>query len=146
MNPWGDTKAVGAALTVSTTEPRSTVVATTVRVSRYPLAALMAIQLVDQADRLLLSAIFPAVKEEFRLSDSQLGSLSSAIRVAARDTEARDLGGAAAEPLSGKAVIAPGEVARYRAVIDDLPEEEYTERLDEFSASVYDDRACPARP
>lgn len=43
----------------------------------------MAVALVDQADRLLLSAIFPSIKEEFHLSDSRLGALSSAFIVVA---------------------------------------------------------------
>jgi MFS family permease len=51
--------------------------------SRYPLFVLMMILAVDQADRFLLSAVFPLVKEEFRLSDSQLGTLSAAYVVVA---------------------------------------------------------------
>lgn len=53
------------------------------KVSRYPLFVLMMILAVDNADRFLLSAVFPLVKEEFRLSDSQLGTLSAAYVVVA---------------------------------------------------------------
>lgn len=47
-------------------------------VSGVPLVLLTAVMAVDQADRYLLSAVFPLVKEEFGLSDTQLGSLSAA--------------------------------------------------------------------
>jgi MFS family permease len=53
------------------------------RTSRYPLFVLMMILAVDNADRFLLSAVFPLVKEEFRLTDSQLGTLSAAYVVVA---------------------------------------------------------------
>ncbi len=51
------------------------------RASRVPLIVLIAISAVDQADRYLLSTVFPLVKQEFHLSDAQLGTLSSAFVV-----------------------------------------------------------------
>lgn len=47
------------------------------RVSWYPLAVLMAAMMVDHADRILLSALFPAIKAEFGLSDAALGTLQA---------------------------------------------------------------------
>lgn len=51
------------------------------RASRVPLVVLIAISAIDQADRYLLSTVFPLVKQEFHLSDAQLGTLSSAFVV-----------------------------------------------------------------
>lgn len=53
------------------------------RAYTYPLYLLMAILAIDTADRYLLSSVFPLVKEEFHLSDSQLGTLSAAFFVVA---------------------------------------------------------------
>src|SRR5205814_208121 len=50
-------------------------------VSRYPLIILIAVAAVDQGDRALLSAVFPLIKQEFHLSDTALGTLSSAFTV-----------------------------------------------------------------
>ncbi len=51
---------------------------TAVRASLYPLAILFLIQAVDQMNRFLPAALFPALKRQFALSDFRLGSLSSA--------------------------------------------------------------------
>lgn len=48
-----------------------------------PLVLLTGVLAVDQADRYLLSAVFPLLKDEFHLSDSQLGSLSAAFLLVA---------------------------------------------------------------
>ena len=53
------------------------------RRSRVPLALLTIVLAIDQADRYLLSAVFPLLKDDFRLSDSQLGSLSAAFLLVA---------------------------------------------------------------
>lgn len=53
------------------------------RASRLPLLVLTGVLTVDQADRYLLSAVFPLLKTEFRLSDTQLGSLSAAFLLVA---------------------------------------------------------------
>ena len=53
------------------------------RVSRVPLAVLTGVLMVDQADRYLLSAVFPLIKTEFHLSDTRLGSLSAAFLLVA---------------------------------------------------------------
>jgi MFS family permease len=52
-------------------------------VTRRPLVLLTGVLAVDQADRYLLSAVFPLLKDEFHLSDSQLGSLSAAFLLVA---------------------------------------------------------------
>jgi MFS family permease len=54
-----------------------------VRRSRVPLLLLTAVLAVDQADRYLLSAVFPLLKDDFGLSDAQLGSLSAAFLLVA---------------------------------------------------------------
>ena len=54
-----------------------------VRASRVPLVVLTAVLAVDQADRYLLSAVFPLLKDDFGLSDAQLGSLSAAFLLVA---------------------------------------------------------------
>ena len=51
--------------------------------SRRPLVLLTAVLAVDQADRYLLSAVFPLLKDDFGLSDTQLGSLSAAFLLVA---------------------------------------------------------------
>lgn len=51
---------------------------TAARASFYPLAILFLIQALDQMNRFLPAALFPALKREFALSDFRLGSLSSA--------------------------------------------------------------------
>ena len=51
--------------------------------SRAPLILLTAVLAVDQADRYLLSAVFPLLKDDFGLSDAQLGSLSAAFLLVA---------------------------------------------------------------
>src|SRR3954470_836708 len=53
------------------------------RASRTPLILLTAVLAVDQADRYLLSAVFPLLKDDFGLSDTQLGSLSAAFLLVA---------------------------------------------------------------
>src|SRR3954464_2330699 len=53
------------------------------RASRTPLVLLTAVLAVDQADRYLLSAVFPLLKDDFGLSDTQLGSLSAAFLLVA---------------------------------------------------------------
>src|SRR3954453_8463695 len=53
------------------------------RASRTPLIPLTRVLAVDQADRYLLSAVFPLLKDEFGLSDTQLGSLSAAFLLVA---------------------------------------------------------------
>jgi MFS family permease len=52
-------------------------------VSRAPLLLLTGVLAVDQADRYLLSAVFPLLKDDFRLSDAALGSLSAAFLLVA---------------------------------------------------------------
>lgn len=54
-----------------------------VRASRTPLVVLTVVLTVDQADRYLLSAVFPLLKDDFHLSDTQLGSLSAAFLLVA---------------------------------------------------------------
>lgn len=54
-----------------------------VRASRVPLLVLTGVLMVDQADRYLLSAVFPLLKTEFHLSDTRLGSLSAAFLLVA---------------------------------------------------------------
>jgi MFS family permease len=51
--------------------------------SRAPLILLTAVLAVDQADRYLLSSVFPLLKDDFGLSDGQLGSLSAAFLLVA---------------------------------------------------------------
>ena len=51
--------------------------------SRRPLILLTAVLAVDQADRYLLSSVFPLLKDDFGLSDGQLGSLSAAFLLVA---------------------------------------------------------------
>lgn len=51
--------------------------------SRKPLVLLTAVLAVDQADRYLLSSVFPLLKDDFGLSDFQLGLLSSAFLLVA---------------------------------------------------------------
>src|SRR5260370_12087430 len=51
---------------------------TAAKASLYPLVILFLIQAVDQMNRFLPAALFPALKRQFSLSDFQLGSLSSA--------------------------------------------------------------------
>jgi MFS family permease len=51
--------------------------------SRRPLLLLTAVLAVDQADRYLLSSVFPLLKDDFGLSDGQLGSLSAAFLLVA---------------------------------------------------------------
>src|SRR3954449_12067237 len=53
------------------------------RASRTPLVLLTAVLAIDQADRYLLSAVFPLLKDDFGLSDAQLGSLSAAFLLVA---------------------------------------------------------------
>src|SRR3954454_13609578 len=53
------------------------------RASRVPLILLTAVLAVDQADRYLLSSVFPLLKDDFGLSDTQLGSLSAAFLLVA---------------------------------------------------------------
>ena len=53
------------------------------RHSRIPLILLTAVLAVDQADRYLLSSVFPLLKDDFGLSDGQLGSLSAAFLLVA---------------------------------------------------------------
>src|SRR4051794_31616861 len=53
------------------------------RISRRPLILLTAVLAVDQADRYLLSAVFPLLKDDFGLTDGQLGSLSAAFLLVA---------------------------------------------------------------
>src|SRR3954467_1859532 len=53
------------------------------QISRRPLILLTAVLAVDQADRYLLSAVFPLLKDEFGLSDTPLGSLSAAFLLVA---------------------------------------------------------------
>ena len=53
------------------------------RRSRVPLVLLTAVLAVDQADRYLLSSVFPLLKDDFGLSDGQLGSLSAAFLLVA---------------------------------------------------------------
>ena len=53
------------------------------RSSPGPLILLTAVLTVDQADRYLLSAVFPLLKDDFGLSDGQLGSLSAAFLLVA---------------------------------------------------------------
>ncbi|MDQ1696320.1 MAG: transporter, Spinster family, sphingosine-phosphate transporter [Frankiaceae bacterium] len=48
-----------------------------------PLLLLTAVLAVDQADRYLLSSVFPLLKDDFGLSDGQLGSLSAAFLLVA---------------------------------------------------------------
>jgi MFS family permease len=62
---------------------RSGVPVVAARVSRRPLLLLMGVLAVDQADRYLLSAVFPLLKDDFRLSDGQLGLLSAAFLLVA---------------------------------------------------------------
>lgn len=50
----------------------------TAKASLYPLAILFLIQAVDQMNRFLPAALFPALKRQFSLSDFRLGTLSSA--------------------------------------------------------------------
>lgn len=52
-------------------------------VTRRPLLLLTGVLAVDQADRYLLSAVFPLLKDDFALSDSRLGSLSAAFLLVA---------------------------------------------------------------
>src|SRR3954468_1223728 len=54
-----------------------------IRRSRAPLVLLTAVLAVDQADRYLLSSVFPLLKDDFGLSDGQLGSLSAAFLLVA---------------------------------------------------------------
>jgi MFS family permease len=54
-----------------------------IRRSRRPLVLLTAVLAVDQADRYLLSSVFPLLKDDFGLSDGQLGSLSAAFLLVA---------------------------------------------------------------
>ena len=51
--------------------------------TRRPLILLTAVLAVDQADRYLLSSVFPLLKDDFGLSDGQLGSLSAAFLLVA---------------------------------------------------------------
>ena len=53
------------------------------RVSRVPLVVLTLVLAIDQADRYLLSAVFPLLKDDFDLSDAQLGLLSAAFLLVA---------------------------------------------------------------
>jgi MFS family permease len=53
------------------------------RASRRPLALLTGVLAVDQADRYLLSAVFPLLKDDFDLSDFRLGLLSAAFLLVA---------------------------------------------------------------
>jgi MFS family permease len=53
------------------------------RASRVPLLVLTGVLAVDQADRYLLSAVFPLLKTDFQLSDGQLGTLSAAFLLVA---------------------------------------------------------------
>jgi MFS family permease len=53
------------------------------RASRRPLALLTGVLAVDQADRYLLSAVFPLLKDDFQLSDARLGLLSAAFLLVA---------------------------------------------------------------
>jgi MFS family permease len=54
-----------------------------VRASRRPLLLLTGVLAVDQADRYLLSAVFPLLKDDFHLSDARLGLLSAAFLLVA---------------------------------------------------------------
>lgn len=62
---------------------RPTPPASRLRRSRIPLILLTAVLAVDQADRYLLSSVFPLLKDDFGLSDGQLGSLSAAFLLVA---------------------------------------------------------------
>jgi MFS family permease len=53
------------------------------RASRWPLLVLTGVLTVDQADRYLLSAVFPLLKADFQLTDAQLGTLSAAFLLVA---------------------------------------------------------------
>src|SRR5579864_1162858 len=55
-----------------------TLAGTAAKASLYPLIILFLIQAVDQMNRFLPAALFPALKRQFSLSDFRLGSLSSA--------------------------------------------------------------------
>jgi MFS transporter, Spinster family, sphingosine-1-phosphate transporter len=49
--------------------------------SRYVLALLLAVNLLNYMDRQILYAVFPLIKEDFHLSDTELGLLGSAFMV-----------------------------------------------------------------
>jgi MFS family permease len=49
--------------------------------SRYVLALLLAVNLLNYIDRQILYAVFPLIKEDFHLSDTELGFLGSAFMV-----------------------------------------------------------------
>jgi MFS family permease len=85
------------------------------KASRYPVIILMLIQADDQMDRFLLSALFPAIKDEFRLSDTQLGLLSSAFVIVA--TAAAVPFGVLVDRYIRVRIAAVGEAVRSGAMI-----------------------------
>ena len=64
------------------------------------------------------------------------------IRVAARDSETRDLAEVRAEPAGGEVRIDPDEGVRYTATIDGLDPAELEEELDDVSMYVYEPHRC----
>jgi hypothetical protein len=78
------------ATTYSERAPQS-LAGTAAKASLYPLAILFLIQAVDQMNRFLPAALFPALKRQFALSDFRLGSLSSAFVPAHQDDLATKL-------------------------------------------------------
>ncbi len=62
----------------SSEQGQRTLAGTAAKASLYPLAILFLIQAVDQMNRFLPAALFPALKRQFLLSDFRLGTLSSA--------------------------------------------------------------------
>lgn len=65
------------------------------------------------------------------------------VRIAARDREGLDLEEVVARPQEGGPRIGPGSSQSYVGVFHNLSEDDYRERLDEFSAYVFDVEPCP---
>ena len=65
------------------------------------------------------------------------------IRIAARDREGFDLEEVVAEPDRHTGPLAPGQTVTYIGVFEALTEEDYREKLDEFTAYAFRAEPCP---
>lgn len=64
------------------------------------------------------------------------------IRIAARDGEGKDLDVAVAEPVNDDGEFQPRESILYRAVLDDITEQEFTEEFDDYATFVWEMQDC----
>lgn len=79
---------------------------------------------------------------EMRARNTTDETLCPEIRIAARDGEGRDLDVEVAEPVGDDGVFQPRESIRFRAVLDDISDQEFEEEFDEYAAFVWEMHDC----